>query len=199
MIKANKNNENKPDFDEMMNEVEEDLQEKDAEQDIINRVPQLNELSANIDKATNTCVNATLQCESVIQQYQRAEEKLGDAVDTISGKVGNINKHIDQVMEDAPKKLQLKISLKLHDDDWQKIHELFDQEHKWMIGKMREHIYEVNTMFVEERKNAMNRYKEYDGCYLGHYFQWFVWFFFTIGISVVSGGIAMLIAQLYGT
>ena len=102
-------------------------------------------------------------------------------------------------MEDAPKKLQLKVSLKLHDDDWQKIYELFDQEHKWMIGKMREHIYEVNTMFVEERKNAMNRYKEYDGCYLGHYFQWFVWFFFTIGISVVSGGIAMLIAQLYGT
>jgi len=54
-------------------------------------------------------------------------------------------------------------------------------------------------MFVEERKNAMNRYKEYDGCYLGHYAQWFVWFFFTIGISVVSGGIAMLLAQLYGT
>ena len=99
-----------PDFDEMMNEVEEDIQEKDAEQDIINRVPQLNELSANIDKATNTCVNATLQCESVIQQYQRAEDKLGNAVDTISGKVGTINEHIDQVMEDAPKKLQLKVS-----------------------------------------------------------------------------------------
>jgi hypothetical protein len=64
---------------------------------------------------------------------------------------------------------------------------------------MQEHIHEVNTMFVEERKKAMNRYKEYDGCYLGHYAQWFVWFFFTIGISVVSGGIAMLIAQLYGT
>ena len=52
---------------------------------------------------------------------------------------------------------------------------------------------------IKERKNAMNRYKEYDGCYLGHYAQWFVWLFFTIGISVMSGGIAMLIAQLYGT
>lgn len=52
---------------------------------------------------------------------------------------------------------------------------------------------------IKERKNAMNRYKEYDGCYLGSYAQWFVWFFFTIGISVVSGGKAMLIAQLYGT
>ena len=184
MIKANKNNENKPDFDEMMNEVEEDIQEKDAEQDIINRVPQLNELSANIDKATNTCVNATLQCESVIQQYQRAEEKLGDAVDTISGKVGNINKHIDQIMEDAPKKLQLKVSVRLNDDDWQKIQELFDQEHKWIIGKMQEHIHEVNTMFVEECMKAMNRYKEYDGCYLGHYAQWFVCFFFVLDFFV---------------
>ena len=67
-----------------------------------------------------------------------------------------------------------------------------------MIGKMQEHIHEVITMFVEERMKAMNRYKEYDGCYLGHYALWFVCFFFTIGISVVSGGIAMLIAQLYG-
>ena len=107
---------------------------------------------------------------------------------TISGKVDTINEHIDQIMEDAPKKLQLKVSVKLNDDDWQKIQELFDQERKWIIGKMQEHIHEVNTMFVEERMKAMNRYKEYDGCYLGHYAQWFVWFFFTIGISVVSGG-----------
>ena len=34
-----------------------------------------------------------------------------------------------------------------------------------------------------------------DGCYLGHYAQWFFWFFFTIGIFVVAGGIGMMIAQ----
>lgn len=76
MIKANKNNGNLPDFDEMMNEVEEDIQEKDAEQDIINRIPELKKLNENIEKATNTCVNATLQCESVVHQYQRAEWNL---------------------------------------------------------------------------------------------------------------------------
>jgi len=127
MIKKSKINENKPDFDEMMNEVEEDIQEQDAEQDIISRVPELKELSGNIDKATNTCVNATLQCESVIRQYQRAEEKLGNSVDTISGKVDTINEHIDQVMEDAPTKL--KVTVTLCDTDWQKIHELHNQ---WM-------------------------------------------------------------------
>ncbi|WP_337801495.1 hypothetical protein [Segatella sp.] len=37
-----------------------------------------------------------------------------------------------------------------------------------------------------------------DDCYLGHYAQWFFWFFFTIGIFVVAGGIRMMIAQNYG-
>lgn len=195
MIKANKNNENLPDFDEMMNEVEEDIQEKDAEQDIINRIPELKKLNENIEQATNTCVNATLQCESVIQQYQRAEGKLDDSVTTISGKVDTINEHIDQIMEDAPKKLQLKVSVKLNDNEWQEIQELFDQERKWIIGKMQEHIHEVNTMFVEERRKVQKRYKEYDGCYLGHYAQWFFWFFFVLGFFIFTSAIVMMVGR----
>ena len=127
MIRKSKNNEDKPDFKEMWSEINKNIQEQDAEQDIISRVPELKKLSGNIDKATNTCVNATLQCEAVIQQYQRAEEKLGNAVDTICGKVDTINEHIDQVMEDAPTKL--KVSVNVSDADWQKMHELHDQ---WM-------------------------------------------------------------------
>ena len=53
-------------------------------------------------------------------------------------------------------------------------------------------------MFADERKKVRERYKEYDGCYLGHYAQWFFWFFFTIGIFVVAGGIGMIVAQNYG-
>ena len=127
MIRTNKNKETKPDFDEMMIEVKEDIQEQDAEQDIISRVPELKELSGNIDKATNNCVNATLQCESVIHQYQRAERKLDDSVTTISAKFDTINEHIDQVMEDAPTKL--KVSVNVSDADWQKMQELHAQ---WM-------------------------------------------------------------------
>lgn len=125
MIRKNKNNETKPDFEEMMSEVKEDIQEQDAEHDIISRVPELKELSGNIDKATNNCVNATLQCESVIRQCQRAERKLDDSVTTISGKVDTINEHIDQVMEDAPTKL--KVSVTVSDADWQKMQELHVQ------------------------------------------------------------------------
>ena len=47
MIKKSKNNENKLDFDVMFNEVQEEIQEKDAEQDIVDRVPQLKQLSYN--------------------------------------------------------------------------------------------------------------------------------------------------------
>ena len=185
-----------PDFDEMWGEVQEEIQEKDAEDDVVNRAPELRTLSENIDKATNTWINATLQLESAIQQYQRCDRKLDSSITDICGKVDTINEHIDQVMKDAPTKL--KVTVNVSDADWQKIQDLFDQEHKWMLEKMQEHIHEVNGMFVEERRRAQKRYKEYDGCYLGHYAQWFFWFFFIIGFSVVAGGIAMLISQYYG-
>ena len=115
MIRKSKIKETQPDFEDMMNEVKEDIQEQDAEQDIISRVPELKELSDNINKSTNTCVNDTLQCESVIHQYQRAERKLDDSVTTISAKFDTINEHIDQVMEDAPTKL--KVSVNVSDAD----------------------------------------------------------------------------------
>ncbi len=127
MIKKSKNNENKPEFDVMFNEVQEEIQEKDAEQDIISRVPELRKLSENIDKATDNWVNATLQLESAIHEYQRAEVKLGNAVNTISDQVDTIKKHIDQIIEDAPTKL--KVTVTVCDTDWQKMQELHNQ---WM-------------------------------------------------------------------
>ena len=127
MIKKSKNNENKPDFDVMFNEVQEEIQEKDAEQDIISRVPELRKLSENIDKATDNWVNATLQLESAIHEYQRTEVKLGNAVNTISDKVDTIKKHIDQIIEDAPTKL--KVTVTVCDTDWQKMQKLHNQ---WM-------------------------------------------------------------------
>lgn len=185
-----------PNFDEMWGEVQEEIQEKDAEDSVVNRAPELKKLSEDIDKATNTWINATLQLESAIQKYQRCERKLDSIVTDIRGKVDSINTHIDSLLNEAPTKLN--VSVNVADTDWQKMQDLFDQEHKWMLAKMQEHIREVNGMFVEERRRVQKRYKEYDGCYLGNYAQWFLWFFFTIGISVVAGGIAMLIAQNYG-
>ena len=193
MIRKNKNKEELPDFEEMWSEVEEDIQEQDAEQDIINRVPELKLLSDDIDKATTTWLSATYELESAIQQYQRAERKLDATVTDIRGKVDGINDHIDKVLKDAPTKLQ--VSVNVADADWQKIQALFDQQHQWMLTKMQEHIREVNNMFVEERRRVQKRYKEYDGCYLGHYAQWFFWFFFVLGFFVFATAIVMIVGR----
>ena len=190
IIRNSKPHEDMPDFEEMMNEVNEEIQEKDAEQDIVSRIPELKQLSADIEKATTAVINAKLSLESSIQFTKREEGVLGAAVKTISDKVDTINQHIDGVLEDAPTKL--KVSVNVADADWQKIQDLFDQEHKWMLGKMQENIRQVNAMFVEERRRVQKRYKEYDGCYLGHYAQWFFWFFFVLGFFVFTSAIVMM-------
>ena len=127
MIRKSKNNANKPDFDVMFNEVQEEIQEKDAEQDIVSRVPEIKQLSIDIDKATTAVINSKLSLESSIRQTQREEGVLGAAVNTISDKVDTINEHIDQVMEDAPTKL--KVTVNVSDADWQKMQKLHNQ---WM-------------------------------------------------------------------
>ena len=192
-IRKSKNREDMPDFDKMWGEVQEEIQEKDAENAVVNRAPELRTLSENIDKATNTWINATLELESAIQQYQRAERKLDDSVTTIRGKVDNINEHIDNLLKEAPDKL--KVSVNVADADWKKIQDLIDKEHKRMLAKMQEHIREVNGMFIEERRRVQKRYKEYDGCYLGHYAQWFFWFFFVLGFFLFTSVIVMMVGK----
>ncbi len=183
------------DFDEMMIEVEEDIQEKDAEDAVVNRAPELRKLSEEIDKATNTWVNATLQLESAIRKYNLAQTVLINSVDTISGKVDTINTHIDNVLKEAPTKLQ--VSVKVADADWKTIQDMFDKEHKWMTGQMQKHIREVNEMFAAERRKVQERYKEYDGTYLGHYVQYFVCFFFVLGLVVFCFIVMIPIAKYF--
>lgn len=194
--KINIDTEARSDFDNMMNDVENEVEEQQAEDGLVNRVPELKQLSEDIDKATNSFINATLELESAIQQYQRAEVQLGGAVTTISKKVDTINQHIDKVLENAPTKL--KVSVNVNDADWQKIQELFAKERQWMTSQMQIHIREVNSMFADERKKVRERYKEYDGCYLGYYVQWFFWFFFILGFSVFVGIISIAITRYYG-
>ena len=193
--KINIDTEERSDFDNMMDDVENEIEEQQAEDGLVSRVPELKQLSEDIDKATSTFINATLELKSAIQQYQRAEVQLGGAVTTIGKKVDTINQHINKVLENAPTKL--KVTVNVNDADWKKIQELFAKERQWMTAQMQMHIREVNSMFADERKKVRERYKEYDGCYLGHYAQWFFWLFFTIGIFVVAGGIAVIVAQHY--
>ena len=40
-----------------------------------------------------------------------------------------------------------------------------------MTAQVQVNIREVNSMFADEQKIVRERYKEYEGCYLGHYAQ----------------------------
>ena len=164
MIRTNINKETKPDFDEMMSEVKEDIQEQDAEQDIINRVPELKKLSSSINTATNTCTNARLGLESAIQQYQRAENKLDNAVITISGKVDTINNHIDQVMEDVPTKL--KVSVNVSDADWQKMHELHGQWMEQEKQMLADHNQQQETIWQKHSQRLTDIVKNNEGVWI---------------------------------
>ena len=53
-------------------------------------------------------------------------------------------------------------------------------------------------MFVNERRKVNERYKEYDGVYLGRYAQWFVGVFFCLGFFGFCGLIGGLIVEHYG-
>ena len=196
MIKRSKNKDNRPDFDDVMNGVEQEVQADKAEQELDDRISKIEQLATTVDEATTAVINAKLTLESAIRQSQREEGKLEAAVTTAKTKVETINNQLDNALKEAPTKL--KASVEVSDADWQKIQELFAKERQWMTSHMQGHIREVNSMFANERKKVRERYKEYDGCYLGHYAQWFFWFFFTIGIFVVAGGIGMMIAQSCG-
>ena len=109
-------------------------------------------------------MNATLQCESVIQQYQRAEEKLDDSVTTISGKVDTINTHIDKVMEDAPTKL--KVSVNVSDTDWQKMHEHHGQ---WMEQEklmLADHRQQQETIWQKQSQRLTDIVKNNEGVWI---------------------------------
>ena len=153
-IKKSKNNESITDFDNMMNEVEEELEVQQAEQDIVNRVPELKQLSADIDKATTAVINAKLSLESSIRQTQREEGILGAAVNTISNKVDSINEHIDQVLEDAPTKL--KVTVNVSDDDREKMqghHTQWLGEEKQMLAdqyKQQEVLWQKHSQRLTE-------------------------------------------------
>ena len=195
MIKRSKNREEKPDFDDIVNDIEQEVEIQQIEQNLVERLPELKQLSSAIDKATTAVINAKLTLESAIRQSQREEGKLGEAVVIINQKVDSINQHIDKVLDNAPTKL--KVSVTVSDADWQKINKQFAEQREWVINENRKHCRELNDMLAKERSAVQKRYNECDGCYLGYYAHLFFWFFFIIGIVITFLVIYLLLDNHY--
>ena len=196
MIKRSKNQEGRPDFDDVMNGVEQEVQADKAEQELDDRISKIEQLATTVDEATTAVINAKLTLETAIRQSQREEGKLEAAVTTAKTKVETINNHLDNALKEAPTKL--KVSVEVSDADWQKMQQMFDKHNKQIQLKMQEHLKEVNAMFADERRKVSERYKEYDGVYLGRYAQWFFGFFFCLGFFGFCGFIGVLIANHFG-
>ena len=196
MIKRSKNQECRPDFDDVMNGVEQEVQADKAEQELDDRISKIEQLATTVDEATTAVINAKLTLETAIRQSQREEGKLEAAVTTAKTKVESINGHLDNALKEAPTKL--KVSVEVSDADWQKMQQMFDEHNKQILVKMQEHISYVNRMFEEERRKVTQRYKEYEGVYLGRYAQWFVGVFFCFGFFGFCSYIAVLISNHYG-
>ena len=163
-IRKSKNHEDMPDFDEMWGDVQEEIQEKDAEDAVVNRASELKQLSIDIDKATTAVINARLSLESSIRQTQREEGVLGAAVNTISNKVDTINEHIDQVMEDAPTKL--KVSVNVSDADWQKMQELHAQWLGQEILTLANHDQQQEAIWQKHSQRLTNIVKNNEGVWI---------------------------------
>ena len=190
-IKKSKNNESITDFDNMMNEVEEELEVQQAEQDIVNRVPELKQLSADIDKATTAVINAKLSLESSIRQTQREEGILGAAVNTISNKVDSINEHIDQVMEDAPTKL--KVTVNVSDDDWEKMQKLHNQWMEQEKQMLADQYKQQETLWRKQSHSLTDIVRNNEGVWLSQRLFYIVGFLSLLSIITIVLEIAFYV------
>ena len=126
MIKRSNKTEETPDFDEMMNEVEHEMETLQAKQSIIDQVPKLRQLGSDIEKLITAVINSKLSLETSIQQAKRAESALNDSVRVINKKVDTINDHIDGVIEEAPSRLN--VAVHTSDADMERIEALFSKQ-----------------------------------------------------------------------
>ena len=191
MIKKSKNNENKPDFDVMFSEVQEEIQEKDAEDEVINRTSELRKLSENIDKATTAVINAKLSLESSIRQTQREEGVLGAAVNTISNKVDSINEHIDQIMEDAPTKLR--VTVNVSDADWQKMQKLHNQWMEQEKQMLADHYKQQESLWQKQSHRLTEIVRKNEGVWLSAKIFYIVGFLSLLSIITIVLEIAFYV------
>ena len=175
----------------MMNEVEEELEVQQAEQDIVNRVPELKQLSADIDKATTAVINAKLSLESSIRQTQREEGILGAAVNTISNKIDSINEHIDQVLEDAPTKL--KVTVTVCDTDWEKMQKLHNQWMEQEKQMLADQYKQQETLWRKQSHSLTDIVRNNEGVWLSQRLFYIVGFLSLLSIITIVLEIAFYV------
>ena len=183
MIKSNKNIKPMPNFDDAMADVENDIKEHEVEENIVGRVRELIQLSDKICLAKDALIAADMKMDNSYKLYKATVVDMCKAIIAVDKSIGKIHNHIDNIMKNAPSKLT--VSVRVSDEDWAKITQMFDEQREEQLAREQKHILKVNDMLVQERKNIQERYRESDGIYLGHKAQWVAIPFFFLGVAVL--------------
>ena len=169
-------------FEDMLKETDNEIEEQQIEQSIVDKLEELRTLSDKIDKATAALQEAKLALQHANQLHQQTVNQLKTQVDAIETKVDSINTHIDNLVKEAPSKLR--IAVRASDVDYQKMNAIIEKHRNWVMGKIQAACKDFNDSLTAEWQKTKERYKEYDGTYLGHYTQYIFWFFCIFGIFI---------------
>lgn len=169
-------------FEDMMKETDNEIEEQQIEDSIVDKLEELRTLNQKIEKATEALESAKLALQHTNQLHQQTLSQLKTEVDGIKTKVESINNHIDNLVNEAPTKLR--ISVRASDADYQKMNDIIEKHRNWVMGKIQWACGDFRQQLTNEWQKTRARYKEYDGTYLGHYIQYFFWFFCIVGIFI---------------
>ena len=85
-------------------------------------------------------------------------------MNTISDKVDTIDKHIDQVMEDAPTKL--KVTVNVSEADWQRMQELHNQWMEQEEQKLANHNKQQEAIWQKHSQRLTDILKNNEGVWI---------------------------------
>lgn len=189
-------NEDMPDFDDMMNEAQQEIESNDAEDKLDTRLAALMKINEQVEKTTNNLINAMLQVEHAFEIYRLFETNAKATVDGIYQKVDSIKSHADEVAKDLHDRLHVRVTFT--DEAKTEVASMFE-EHRTEVNELhKKNLEEVDKMLVEERKKTQKRFKEYDGTYFGHYVQWVFLLFFYFGLFAAFSLVGVWIAKAKG-
>lgn len=87
------NPEEPQDFEDMMKDADQEMEANQTEDEIVERAPQLKQLSESIDNAATRLSDAQTALEAAILKYNQTKDELTKTVNGIGTKVGTINTH----------------------------------------------------------------------------------------------------------
>lgn len=186
-IKKSISNEPMPDFDAMIESADMEIEKEEVQEDISTQLAELKEVKKTLINARNDLINARLGVESAIQEMKLAEKSfdskvkaISDKIDSINTKIDSFSTSLDSIITEAHQKLHIKVGLT--PEIKEEIRKMVAAEFALKKKDLRDTLSQMYHISYEVKNDAYKRLMQNDGTWLGPYIQYFVWFFFVVGI-----------------